>query len=60
MRDKIFQPFYTSKLGQGGTGLGLSISLTLVERHGGTLRATDGPGGGASFVVDLPRHRGTV
>ncbi len=60
MRDKIFQPFFTTKLGEGGTGLGLSISANLVERHGGSLRAADGPSGGARFVVDLPRHRGAA
>lgn len=51
---KIFQPFFSTKLGQGGTGLGLSISYALVERHGGTLRHETPAGGGCRFVVDLP------
>ncbi len=39
----------------GGLGLGLAISKTLVERHGGRLSvASDGPGKGATFTVELP------
>jgi two-component system CheB/CheR fusion protein len=39
----------------GGLGLGLAICRSLVDRHGGTIRATsDGAGHGATFTVDLP------
>jgi len=54
LAEKIFQPFFSTKLGQGGTGLGLSISYALVERHGGTLRHESPADGGCRFVVDLP------
>ena len=54
LAEKIFQPFFSTKLGQGGTGLGLSISYALVERHGGTLRHEQPADGGCRFVVDLP------
>jgi len=53
--EKIFQPFFSTKLTRGGTGLGLSISYDIVRRHGGDLRVTSRPGEGASFVVELPR-----
>ncbi len=56
-REKIFQPFFTTKTGQGGTGLGLAISQSIIERHGGTLEARNHPQGGAEFAVELPKHR---
>jgi len=56
-RDKIFQPFFTTKTGQGGTGLGLAISQSIIERHGGSLRVENHPEGGAEFAVELPKHK---
>jgi signal transduction histidine kinase len=53
MKAKIFDPFFTTKE-QGGTGLGLAISKQIVEEAGGTLTVHDTPGGGATFVVELP------
>jgi two-component system NtrC family sensor kinase len=53
--EKIFQPFFSTKLSKGGTGLGLAISHEIVRRHGGSLTAANRPEGGARFVVDLPR-----
>lgn len=52
IRSQIFRPFYTTK--HHGTGLGLPISRQIVERHHGTLRVDDTPGGGATFIVTLP------
>jgi two-component system OmpR family sensor kinase len=40
--------------GRAGAGLGLAIVAGIVARHGGTVRAADVPGGGATFVVRLP------
>jgi signal transduction histidine kinase/HAMP domain-containing protein len=50
----IFDPFVTTK-GVHGTGLGLSISYGIIREHGGEIRAENPPGGGARFVVELPR-----
>src|SRR4029079_19545914 len=49
--EKMFTPFLTSKT--KGTGLGLAIAHKIVEAHGGTLEAKNGPGGGATFTIRL-------
>ena len=54
MRDRIFNPFYTTKPVGQGTGLGLSISDGIVREHGGQLRVESPPGGGATFLMELP------
>jgi signal transduction histidine kinase len=53
--ERIFQPFFSTKLGKGGTGLGLSISYNIVRRHGGELRVASHEGEGTEFIVELPR-----
>ena len=52
LRPRIFEPFVTSKA--TGMGLGLAISRTIIEAHGGHIRAENAPGGGAVFRFTLP------
>ena len=54
-RDRVFDPFFSTK--EGGTGLGLSISANIVDGHGGFIRMGAGPDGvGAKISVLLPEH----
>jgi len=48
----IFDPFFTTK--EDGTGLGLAVVYGIVERHGGSVRATSQAGRGTSVIVQLP------
>ena len=50
----LFEPFFTTK-GAQGTGLGLALTREYVERYGGTVEASDAPGGGAVFTLRLAR-----
>jgi signal transduction histidine kinase len=52
VRDRLFDPFVTTKA--GGTGLGLAVARMLVERHGGTLAFVDDGRPGTTFEVRLP------
>ncbi len=54
LREKVFEPFFTSKDVGEGTGLGLYIVANIVEDHGGNILIEDHPGGGARFVMTFP------
>ncbi|HAT33147.1 MAG TPA: histidine kinase [Janthinobacterium sp.] len=57
MLDKVFDPFVTTRRGQGGTGLGLNIVFNLiVKQFGGTISVSSVLGRGASFIVRIPRE----
>jgi signal transduction histidine kinase len=55
VKPRVFEPFFTTRRGQGGTGLGLHIAHNLVTRKlQGSLEVESEPGRGARFVVRLP------
>ena len=55
IKDKLFQPFFTTKPTGEGTGLGLSLSYDIVvKQHGGEIKIDSKEGEGAEFVITLP------
>jgi signal transduction histidine kinase len=54
IKDKIFQPFFTTKPTGQGTGLGLSLSYDIVKAHGGELKVETKVGEGSTFIIQLP------
>jgi signal transduction histidine kinase len=58
VRDKLFNPFFTTKPAGEGTGLGLSISHDIiVKQHGGSIEVETQPGEFSEFKIILPRSR---
>lgn len=54
-RDRIFEPFYTTKRNEGGSGLGLNIIHNLVTHQlGGKIECQTEPGKGTMFIIELP------
>ena len=57
-RERLFQPFFTTKPTGEGTGLGLSISWDIVtQQHGGRIEVNSRVGGFTEFTIHLPRFR---
>jgi signal transduction histidine kinase len=52
VRDRIFEPFFSTK--ESASGLGLTISYSIIEKHGGAILVESEPGQGSVFVVRLP------
>jgi len=55
IKDKIMQPFFTTKPTGQGTGLGLSLTYDMVVKgHGGSIQINSTEGEGSEFIVALP------
>jgi signal transduction histidine kinase len=55
IKDKIFQPFFTTKPTGSGTGLGLSLAYDIVKAHGGEINVETKERVGTEFIIHLPR-----
>ena len=55
--ERLFTPYYTTK--EHGTGLGLAIVQSVIADHAGTIAVESRPGGGATFVITLPKASDT-
>jgi two-component system, NtrC family, sensor kinase len=61
MREKIFNPFFTTKPTGEGTGLGLSMTHDIiVKQHGGRIDVETEPNVFTEFIITLPRDNGTA
>ncbi len=54
IKDKIFNPFFTTKPNGKGTGLGLSLAYDIVKANGGEIKAESEEGKGATFTLTFP------
>jgi len=60
-KDKIFQPFFTTKPTGQGTGLGLSLSYDIITKgHGGVLKVNTKPGEGTELIIQLPLNNSNI
>jgi two-component system, NtrC family, sensor kinase len=61
VREKMFNPFFTTKPAGEGTGLGLSMTHDIIaKQHGGTIDVVTEPGAFTEFIITLPRDNGSV
>ncbi len=51
--DQVFEPLFSTKT--HGIGFGLSITKSIIQNHGGSIRAANAPDGGAVFILSLPQ-----
>ncbi|MBI5199313.1 MAG: HAMP domain-containing histidine kinase, partial [Nitrospirae bacterium] len=54
IKDKIFEPLFTTKRGTWGIGLGLPTSRRIIERHNGEISFTSKRGEGTTFYIRIP------
>jgi signal transduction histidine kinase len=59
VRERMFEPFYTTKPPGEGTGLGLPLAHSIVREHLGSIEVESAPGKGTTVVVELPSTRGS-
>ncbi|MEZ5083261.1 MAG: ATP-binding protein [Bacteroidales bacterium] len=55
IKDKVFQPFFTTKPAGQGTGLGLSMSYDIIKAHGGEIKVNTKENDGTVFTIQLPK-----
>jgi len=60
VRDRVFEPFYTTKSVGSGTGLGLSLVYSIVDKHNGRIRVDDQYRDGTRMIVSLPVIRANI
>ncbi|HUT84445.1 MAG TPA: response regulator, partial [Thermodesulfobacteriota bacterium] len=60
VRDRIFEPYFTTKRTGEGTGIGLTVVHGIVKSYGGAITVESEPGRGSIFQVLLPRLKGAV
>jgi PAS domain S-box-containing protein len=54
VKDKVFDPFFSTKGPAKGTGLGLSICYSIIKDHGGTIEIDSAKGKGTKFIITIP------
>ena len=57
VRERIFEPFFSTKSESGGSGLGLSVIHDMILASGGAIDVESAPGAGTTFQVRLPSSR---
>jgi two-component system NtrC family sensor kinase len=55
LRERIFDPFFSTKSDTKGVGLGLAVVYGIVQRHEGTISVASAPGAGTTFTIEIPR-----
>ena len=59
-KQKIFEPFYTTKDVQEGTGLGLSITFGIIKKHKGSIEVKDNEPRGTTVIIKLPKKKDSL
>jgi two-component system NtrC family sensor kinase len=55
LRERVLEPFFTTKPVGQGTGLGLSMTYAIIQKHRGSLEISEAPGGGARVAIRIPK-----